>query len=262
MQKSTMCNPGQTLAPASTFTQEHEPADHPLLYEVAGTREQVIEAWHLVYTRYYQSGLIPANPARIHTNAKAQGDHACVVLARHEGTVVSTLTAMLDTPRGLPLDDVYADELASLRARGCRLIEVGLFADRRKDLARTTDALLHLMRYAFHFGRLERATDFIVGVHPHHARFYERFFGFTQLGEQRSYATVNNNPVVLLHVPLQLAIDLRRRAVDFALRFPLGVDAFASRHRFDSGLKLTHDGTCRDCCSPAPAVSAEHQGSD
>jgi hypothetical protein len=156
-----------------------------------------------------------------------------VVTGRLRGQVVSTLTAMHDTPAGLPLDSVYPRELDGLRGEGRRLMEVGLLADRRASLARFIAALQHLMRFPYYFGKHAQA-DILCGVHPHHAGFYQKQLGFEALGEVKAYASVNDHLVVLLRMnPLEV---LARGAVPrmnaaFEAR-PLPGHAFEDRYRF------------------------------
>ena len=156
-----------------------------------------------------------------------------VLTIARESLTVTTLTAMADGPKGLPLDRVYKDELTKLRGQGRTLVEVGLFADRRKHLARTAEALFQLMRYAFFYGKERGMTDFVIGVHPRHARFYIRALGFDYLGAERVYPAVNDRPVVLLRGDIQarLKCDPLHPALDFFVKNPLEADEF--RHRFE-----------------------------
>jgi len=225
--RSTSAEPTQPEASNATG----QPA---LNYRIARTCEDVEAAWRLVYQAYRRIGLIDPNPFEIHTTPHAVNGDSVVVMGLHEDrTLGATLTAMLDAPNGLPLDHVYPDELATLRNEGRKLIEVGLFADRRRDFVRTTRSLLELMRFAFHYGWQQDVDDFVIGVHPHHAKFYCRMFSFEIHGGEKQYSTVNDHPVVLLRGDLPRGIQLRRRAVDYALRNPVEPDAFADRFSFD-----------------------------
>jgi hypothetical protein len=59
-------------------------------------------------------------------------------------------------------------------------------------------ALTELTGYTFQFGQSIGGTDFVIGVHPRHARFYVRAWGFEPFASERTYPTVNNRPVVAL----------------------------------------------------------------
>lgn len=206
-------------------------------FEVARRLDDVIDAWQMVYTAYRESGLIPPNPTQIHTAAQAVGPQASVILGCIDTLTVATLTAMSDSDQGLPLDRVYGPELQSLRQQGHSLVEVGLFADRRKQMARSTEALIQLMRYAFYFAQFCDATDFVIGVHPKHARFYTRLLGFQPCGPTRSYAAVNDRPVTLLRAQLDWAESLEdaHPAVRFFLECPVDGQEFHHRYPFHKG---------------------------
>jgi len=169
-----------------------------LNFYVARTLEDVLEAWQLVYVAYRRSELIDANPYELHTMRQAVGPQTVVVTGCLGPLSVSTISGYTDGPAGLPLDSVYPDELKQLRASGRRLAEVGLFGDRRDHLNRSAEGLFELMRFAFFYGIHNKVDDAVIGIHPDHAAFYERFFGFERIGEPRDYPTVKNNPVVPL----------------------------------------------------------------
>ena len=169
-----------------------------LVFSIAEDIESVQNAWKMVYSAYRRRDLILSNSFRLHTASQAIGDHSVVVIGCIAGLTVTTLTIIGDSDKGLPLDRVYPDELASLRDSGRRLMEVGLFADRREKLARSAEGLLQLMRYTYYFGIHQKIDDIMIGVHPRHAKFYIRSFGFEYAGDPRHYSALNDRPVVLL----------------------------------------------------------------
>ncbi|MEX2673221.1 MAG: hypothetical protein WD294_14045 [Phycisphaeraceae bacterium] len=205
-----------------------------LSYSVARTLSDVLEAWQLVYRSYRRAGLIQSHRWKLHTVPHAVQNQSVVVRGRIRAETVSTLSAYLDTSNGLPLDSVYPDELATLRRNGRRLVEFGLFADRRHEMQRTVAALLELMRWACHFGVHSGATDGIIGVHPRHAAFYERLLAFERIGEVRLHPTVNEAEVVLLRLDWYAQIVKPRvpRGLRYWMEKPLPATAFLERSMF------------------------------
>ncbi len=171
-----------------------------ITYGVASHLEQVVSAWHLVYQCYRRIALIDPNPHEIHTTPQAVSPGTAVILGCVAGTPVSTLSCIRDGADGLPLDGEYHDELDELRDQGRMLTEIGLLADRREHMARSADSLIMLMHYSVDYSFRDQGSDAIIGVHPRHSRFYQRFFGFEQFGSERTYAVVNDRPVVLLRL--------------------------------------------------------------
>lgn len=207
-----------------------------LTFGVARTLGEVVDAWSLVYGAYRVAGLIPHNDHGLHTAPHAVGPHAAVIRGCIGDLTVSTLTVINDHDSSLPLDRVYHDELQALRQKGSRLLEVGLFADRRKKLSRTAESLFQLMRYCFYFGESCGVTDYVIGVHPRHARFYARAFGFEYHGQEKTYAAVNDHPVVMLYGEIARGLSLRplHPALDYFVRCPVDPTLFEHRYRFPS----------------------------
>lgn len=198
---------------------------------VATELNEIVEAWRLVYDLYRRIEIIDENPVGLHTNLHAVAPDTSVIVGQLDGEAVSTLTIMQDGPYGLPLDSVYNRQLNLLRRLGRPILEVGLLADRREKAGRAMAAIMEMMRYAFWNAALNGA-DLLCGVHPHHAQFYIRTFGFDTIGPVTVYPTVRNQPVVLLRldIPGQMRCNPLPRGVDMYLRNPLSSDAFDQRY--------------------------------
>ncbi len=207
----------------------------------ATSLEQVESAWRLVYERYSQMGLIDENPFGIHAVPTAVGPHACVIWGPEGPEVGYTMTLFRDNPMGLALDSVYEPYLDKLREEGRRLLEVGMLADRRQNASRGVGALFSMMRWAIHYGLHTDLTDIVIGVHPRHAAFYMRCYGFEKFAPPTSYALVRNNPVVLLRLRLleALAKDVLPRGLADARDNPLPASVFS--HRFAFGPEQLRD---------------------
>lgn len=206
-----------------------------LSYRVGRSLAEVLECWQLVYQSYTRDGLIDPNPFGVHTTKYAIGPRTSVAMAVLKGSIVGTLSSYGDGPEGLPLDVTYRAEIESLRRAGRRPMEVGLFADRRVQVSRSVESLLELMRYAFYFALDLSADDVIVGVHPRHAPFYMRLFGFEQLGTRRTYPMVKDRPVVLLKFDMnrQPATDSLPKGLAYLVQHPLSRAEFKDRYLFD-----------------------------
>lgn len=226
---------------------------------VASTLAQAMSCWRLVYEVYLRSEFIFPNAFGIHTSLPATRQDSTVFFdADEDGVVQSTVTAIMDGPLGLPLDEVYGEELDALRREGRRLSEVGLLADRRQ-LAKfsgirnrvsrceaseeqqtaavsTRPSLVDQMRYVFNYARkCQGITDHVIGVHPKHARFYARAFGFEVAGPARTYAAVNDRPVILLRGEIDKVVNMDPMpfAVRYDLENPVDTAFFECRYRHD-----------------------------
>ncbi len=237
-----------------------DPRSTSLHFEVASTIEGVIEAWSLVYHAYRRIEIIDANPYEVHAVEHAVGPHAGVMVGKLGTQVISTLTAMADTGHNLPLDRIYAAELAALRDKGRTLCEVGLFADRREHITRSMASLFELMKLGIYFAVHAKATDIVIGVHPHHAPFYRRALAFEPIGQLSAHPDVKNAPVVPLCMNLErLHIKPLPRVLAFVTENPLGSEAFAQRFDFNPiamrGSRL-ENYLINKSASPAPICEA------
>jgi hypothetical protein len=223
-------------------------------FRVARELSEVLAAWQMVYDVYAGAGLINPNPFQVHTTPQTLSQCSAVFYSSHGQGIESTLTAVVDGALGLPMDSVYKAELDTLRRQGRRVTEYGMFAHCRQLAAakpegecgdcteaqypasRVQSSMIHLMRLAFYFALTRNSTDMVIGVHPRHARFYSRAFGFRQFGPVRTCPAVNHRPVVLLHGNLKqsLQLDPFPHALEYCLSHPVAVDAFEDRYRFDS----------------------------
>jgi hypothetical protein len=214
-----------------------------LNFGLARSIDEVVGAWRLVHHSYCRQELIEPNQHRLHLVSQAIHPDAAVVVGCIRGEVVSTMTVYPDAPEGLPLDRVYGHRLRSMREQGRRPVEVGLFADRREKIARSVMALMGLMRQTFFYAVHSGATDIVIGVHPHHAGFYERCFGFAVFDETAGCPSVGGSPMVPLRLKIAETYEQPKlpRGLAYFKANPLGPEAFAQR------IRLSHRaiaGTC------------------
>lgn len=224
----------ETVIDATRLTRSAMRSSEPSC-SCATSLEQVESAWRLVYERYSQMGLIDKNPFGMHAVPTAVGRHACVIWGSEGPEVGYTMTLFRDNPMGLALDSVYASHLDELRRNGRRLLEVGMLADRRQSASRGIMVLFSMMRWAIYFALHAGLTDVVIGVHPRHAQFYVRCYGFEEFAPPTSYPMVRNNPVVPLRLRLleQLAKDVLPRGLVDARDNPIPGGAFSRRFAFE-----------------------------
>lgn len=210
--------------------------ENELAFAAADSLYNIESAWRFVYERYLAAGFIAPNPYRIHASRHALHADTCVVSGYRDSRVLSTMTMFADGPHGLSLDSVYRRELAALRNRRRRLLEVGLLvADSSANVRRDMKSLFELMKWGVYYALHLGINDIVIGVHPHHAPFYSRCFAFEQAGPEKTYPRVRNKPVVLLRLRVgeALAAQVLPRGLRHVRNSPLSADAFAMRYVLD-----------------------------
>jgi len=168
--------------------------------------------------RGYKATGPQAAPNRV-TLVASDGDHA-----------LATISIGFDSTDGLLVDDLYHDEIQSLRADKARICEFTKLAVDRNEQSREVLAMMFHIAYMY-ARRLHRCTDLLIEVNPRHVRFYRAMLGFEVLGPERSCPRVNA-PAVLLRLRLEHAQEQlarygghRELAATVRSLYPLGFSA-------------------------------------
>ncbi len=202
-----------------------------MYYKVASTLDEVFEAWCIVYRQYLAAALIESNPFSIFTFPEYISSNAAVVVGKRMGKTVCTISAVLDSDEGLPLDRYYKPELDILRGENKNLIEIGLLADVRKMSSLST--IIELMSAIARFGVYSDHVDYVIGVHPRRAAFFSRMFGLTPIGDVKEYNTLNIAPVVLMFCSYKDMATITMKANEDINTNPKDFK-FHERYKFDS----------------------------
>jgi hypothetical protein len=202
-----------------------------ITYTIASTLEEVLQSWGLVYHTYLSEGLINENPFQIHTNPYAISPNTIVVMELQDDKLVGTLSAYGDSEIGLPLDSVYKKELDLMRLQRKRILEIGLYATSQPNNSIKTIA--QHVKFPFYFAHYNHYSDLIIGVHPHHARFYTHVFGFKEIGEVKTYPCVQDHLVVLLSIDVDSIFTSPLRGIHYCIETPAVPELFEHRYQFD-----------------------------
>jgi hypothetical protein len=165
-------------------------------FRIAHSQQDRRGAFELVHRAYLRAGLVEENPAGLRVTPYHFEPTTDLFVAVADGEVIATVTLVGDGRLGVPMGGVYPDEIARVRSMAGWFGEVSCLADRRSDFQRTLPVFLRLNRLMAQTAKARGMARLVIAVHPRHARFYRRFMGFQEIGEQREYPTVRNNPAV------------------------------------------------------------------
>lgn len=199
-----VCADAGRPSPAIEANRKPKVVDEPR-FKIASQRGEFEAAYRLVHDAYVRQGLTEPlrSGMRITPYQLLPTTDVLVALVRDE--VFCTMSLVADGEMGLPMESIFAEELALRRQQGLRLAEVSCLADRRSQLSRSLPALYGLMRLMVQSARARGVDQLLVACHPRHAKFYRRALGFDTISEVRSYQTVRGNPAVALVQDLNLA---------------------------------------------------------
>ena len=165
-------------------------------YRIAATRQERADAFRLVYDSYLRAGLGEPNPYGLRVTPYHLLPTTEVFIATLHGQVICTMTLVIDGELGLPIEEVYGDNVAALRHQGLLLGEVSCLADRRASSRELFPVFWRLSGMVVQYSQRRGVDALVVACHPKHARFYQRTMDFRPLGEQRDYPTVRNRPAM------------------------------------------------------------------
>jgi hypothetical protein len=200
-----------------------------MILKVASSFREILDGWRLVYQQYLKSALIEVNPFAVFTYPQYISRNSAVILGKVGNTNVCSISAVLDSKKGLPLDVYFNDELDVLRKENKKLIEIGLLANKSEKAS--PFYMIELLSSIARFGVYSNFHSYVIGVHPRRAEFFKRLFGFNQVGEAKTYQKLQGADVILLHANGEEFETLAHKAMN-AIYFDETDLKFEDRFRF------------------------------
>jgi hypothetical protein len=166
-----------------------------VVVKIASEPEEWDQAFALVAANYKESGYeAPTDKPYRFTPYHALPD-TTVFVAKREGRVIATFTLVADNDLlGLPLESLYADEVAALRNEGRRVAEITSLAFTelgQREFLQVFVAMIRLLQQ-YHVSR--GGDTWVITVNPRHRTFYCKMLGARQLGECKAYSAVAGAP--------------------------------------------------------------------
>jgi hypothetical protein len=171
-----------------------------VLLKVAADRDERQGAFELVYQSYLRAGLCQENRCGLRVTPYQLLETTDIINAQLRSEVISTVSLVRDGELGLPMEQIYPDEVAQRRDAGLRLAEVSCLADRRRSEFRFFELFCELGRVMAQLAYRTGIDELIVSVHPRHAPLYRRYMAFEQFGDRRDYPVVCGHPAVALRL--------------------------------------------------------------
>ena len=166
---------------------------------LATSAEDRRRAWALAYRVYLEKGYAQPNAQELWYSVHDALPNTLTILVERGDELIGAGTDVPDSPRGLPADAVFPEEMRRLRAEGRRLFEAvslvqGAVSERTGILV---VAKLHEM-LCLVGERLLGGTDLVCTVNPRHEAYYRRLMLFERRGGETSCGKVSGAPAVFL----------------------------------------------------------------
>lgn len=171
----------------------------PLVMKVCDCRTEREQALQLVQKVYSRAGLAKDTFSHLRVMRQHLSECTDIIVGKRASRVVFTVSLIGDGEYGLPLEAVFGEEVASMRAEGLNLAEISCLANEwiPGDERGRYETFLNGMSLLAQTARSRGIDRLLLAVHPRHAKFYERLLGCMRCSDSREYAAVQGNPAVL-----------------------------------------------------------------
>jgi hypothetical protein len=178
-------------------------------FGLATDRNALEQSLRLQHDQYVAQGYMDPHPSGWRLNLHNALPTTRVFVARDQDRVVGTMTLIEDSRLGLPMDEIYVDELQGLRNQQRVLAEVSGLALHPDYQIAGIPILLRLIRMlVLYASEIAHLSDLCIAINPRHAAFYQKAFHFRPIGGLKQYGKVNGAPAVALRLDLTLAQTL------------------------------------------------------
>ncbi len=180
-------------------------------YKVVETRDELEDAFALVHKEYLNRGYVRSDSAKLRLSIYSALPQTTTFVAKKNERVVATVTLIIDSTLGLPMNSIYKEELDSLRRQGRRIAEVSMLASDTELLGKDVSLMLNsrklfmifsLFKILFDYAReIAEIQDLCIAVNPKHDLTY-KFLFFEKLGDLKEYKSVEGSPAVAKRLDL------------------------------------------------------------
>lgn len=185
---------GNSVTKIEEFDRHNQKIDY--VFKVADSAQELLESYHLLYHEYVNAGYARENKNELLITKHHLLPKTTVLLAKSEGAVISTATLVPDSSQfGLPMDDLYGQELEPLRRQGRKVVEVCALASSTHRFSRV--GIHNFTRLLFLYCVFLDVDDVCVMVNPKHVAIYTRLCELELFGREKHYDRVNAPAVAL-----------------------------------------------------------------
>jgi hypothetical protein len=180
--------------------------------EIAQSKEDLQSAYKLLHDCYVGIKIIDPQPSGLRCNLFSFLPVATIIVAKIDGKVVGTVSAIKDSVSGLPSDKDFLNENNRLRQQGNVLIEASALAVAPEYRGEHSVSFL-LMKYLYNYCRNCFRGDYMIGaVHPKAEDFYKALWKFEKNGEPLQYASLKG--AAAIHISMDLSAEHFDRVIE------------------------------------------------
>lgn len=175
-----------------------------LSIKVANTLEEREEVFKLAYKAYYQKKYVTFQEnGRLIFKYDNQPETLVLVVRDSSQQIVGTATLVFDEFSKLPAENIYEEEIRSLKLSGKRSVELCRLVV-HPEYRNAKDILVLLFNYAaIYICKVKHYDGLMIEVNPRHKAYYKSLLHFDEIGTEKQCPHVENAPSVLLYLPAE-----------------------------------------------------------
>lgn len=186
-----------------------------LIFKIAETKEELEEAFQLVYQEFIATRYITENPAGLRLTKYHALPGTTVLIGKWNNEIVCTLSVIHDNPMGLPSDETW--DLSEMRKNSSRVAEISGLAIKRSAQGRRGKLLLPLCKFMYEYAVNYAGVEVIVvATQAVVMEFYRAILLFKPIGdgEPVPHGFVRNFPSTAQFLDLRSAPSEYQSAYD------------------------------------------------
>lgn len=168
------------------------------------------------YQEYLARGYCADHPSKMQYHYHSLLPDARTFLLEKSGKLLGTISVILDSPCGLPMETLFPEEITRLRRLDRTPAEVVLLAIDLHALGMKRFALadyfkltcvFRLFKLAFDYARFARVSDLVIAMHPRHGDLYH-FLKFEAIGLVKPYPGAMGKPALPMRLDIPRAQEM------------------------------------------------------
>lgn len=174
---------------------------------IVDNADTIKETYKLIYKEYLSRSLCKPNEQELFYNAYGFAPTTKTFILKRKDQMLGSVSLILDSPLGLPMESIFSREINDLRAQRRNLAEIGALALNSDHFNKKSYSfksfkkqayLFKLYKTMFDYARSTgKITDLVIGCHPKHTFMY-KYIGFETLTAPQDYHGANGAPAVLM----------------------------------------------------------------
>jgi hypothetical protein len=174
-----------------------------LSVDLAYSRVDLQRALELRRDVYWRKGLLRESTLKPQVLPQAYVPGSAIFIVKERDVIVGTITFYMDSPIGLPMDDVHGEEVDQMRRRFARIAEVGGLAilENRRGVGIT----MMLYQATFRWAVAANTQCIVACINPSSRRVYSKLLLFEVLGGCKQHHRFLGAPSIPIGLDLATA---------------------------------------------------------